>query len=182
MSDSSVDIDSEFNVESPLYVFSNPDHIPFLFASGGSYELHFHEDKELHIADIIGGSLSKLPLVVSLRAVPENPSSFSKDQQQLESSDLVSKLAKIWYKTQKKSTTLTSTNKPKTETVQVKQLIGHELSVEQQLYHTQVTEACEAFQSLDSYPGLHQMLSCICTFIAEGLRVNLHELVPAVTS
>ncbi|KAI9560711.1 hypothetical protein GHT06_011661 [Daphnia sinensis] len=52
-----------------------------------------------------------------------------------------------------------STNKPKTETGQVKQLIGHELS--------------EAFQSLDSYPGLHQMLSCICTFIAEGLRVNV---------
>ncbi|KAI9551201.1 hypothetical protein GHT06_009961 [Daphnia sinensis] len=106
-------------------------------------------------------------------------------------------------------------------TVQVKQLTAHELSVEQQLYYKETTEACvgsdearraEAFQSLASDPGLHQMLPRLCTFIAEGVRVNvvlnnlapliylmrmvkallsnqtlylekyLHELVPAVTS
>jgi transcription initiation factor TFIID subunit 6 len=37
-------------------------------------------------------------------AVPENPPSLSKDQQRLESSDPVSKLAKIGDKTKKAST------------------------------------------------------------------------------
>ena len=51
------------------------------------------------------------------------------------------------------------------ETVNVKQLATHELSVEQQLYYKEITEACvgsdegrraEALQSLARDPGLHQ--------------------------
>ena len=51
------------------------------------------------------------------------------------------------------------------ETVNVKQLATHELSVEQQLYYKEITEACvgsdegrraEALQSLACDPGLHQ--------------------------
>ena len=69
-----------------------------------------------------------------------------------------------------------------TETVNVKQLAKHELSVEQQLYYKEITEACvgsdeprraEALQSLACDPGLHQMLPRLCTFIAEGVRVNV---------
>ena len=69
-----------------------------------------------------------------------------------------------------------------TETVNVKQLAKHELSVEQQLYYKEITEACvgsdesrraEALQSLAVDPGLHQMLPRLCTFIAEGVRVNV---------
>jgi len=68
------------------------------------------------------------------------------------------------------------------ETVNVKQLATHELSVEQQLYYKEITEACvgsdegrraEALQSLACDPGLHQMLPRLCTFIAEGVRVNV---------
>ena len=64
----------------------------------------------------------------------------------------------------------------------VKQLAKHELSVEQQLYYKEITEACvgsdesrraEALQSLAVDPGLHQMLPRLCTFIAEGVRVNV---------
>ena len=66
--------------------------------------------------------------------------------------------------------------------VNVKQLAKHELSVEQQLYYKEITEACvgsdetrraEALQSLACDPGLHQMLPRLCTFIAEGVRVNV---------
>lgn len=68
------------------------------------------------------------------------------------------------------------------ETVHVKQLATHELSVEQQLYYKEITEACvgsdearrvEAFQSLSADPGLHEMLARMCTFISEGVRVNV---------
>lgn len=92
------------------------------------------------------------------------------------------------------------------ETVHVKQLATHELSVEQQLYYKEITEACvgsdeqrrtvsclrfsvpkskrdegaqlswllqEALQSLANDPGLHAMLPRMCTFIAEGVKVNV---------
>ena len=40
----------------------------------------------------------------------------------------------------------------------------------------------EAFQSLASDPGLHQMLPRLCTFIAEGVRVNVvqNNLAPLI--
>jgi len=68
------------------------------------------------------------------------------------------------------------------ETVQVKQLATHELSVEQQLYYKEITEACvgsnepkrcQALNSLSHDPGLHQMLPRLCTFISEGVKVNV---------
>lgn len=54
--------------------------------------------------------------------------------------------------------------------------------MEQQLYYKEITEACvgsdearraEALQSLSADPGLHEMLARMCTFIAEGVRVNV---------
>ncbi|RWS18882.1 transcription initiation factor tfii-D-like protein, partial [Leptotrombidium deliense] len=64
----------------------------------------------------------------------------------------------------------------------VKQYATHELSVEQQLYYKEITEACvgsdetrrsEALQSLTGDSGLHQMLPRLCTFISEGVKVNV---------
>uniref|UniRef100_A0A673XDH8 Transcription initiation factor TFIID subunit 6 n=1 Tax=Salmo trutta TaxID=8032 RepID=A0A673XDH8_SALTR len=58
----------------------------------------------------------------------------------------------------------------------------HELSVEQQLYYKEITEACvgsceakraEALQSIATDPGLYQMLPRFSTFISEGVRVNM---------
>lgn len=68
------------------------------------------------------------------------------------------------------------------EMVRVKQYATHELSVEQQLYYKEITEACvgseeirrsEALQSLACDSGLHQMLPRLCTFISEGVKVNV---------
>ncbi|XP_014611628.1 PREDICTED: transcription initiation factor TFIID subunit 6-like isoform X1 [Polistes canadensis] len=186
------------NVE-PTYGFFSKDHIPFRFASGGGRELHFVEDKEIDLNEIIsmsgGQAWPKLPLEINVRAhwlcidgvqptIPENPPPVSKEAQKLESVDPTSKL-------NNKSQNI-GAGKPggggksqklrNVETVHVKQLATHELSVEQQLYYKEITEACvgsdegrraEALQSLSADPGLHEMLARMCTFIAEGVRVNV---------
>lgn len=65
-----------------------------------------------------------------------------------------------------------------------KPLITHELSVEQQLYYKEVTEACvgsleqrrtEALQSLATDPGLYQLLPRFATFISEGVKINVAQ-------
>lgn len=76
----------------------------------------------------------------------------------------------------------TNVLKKHVETVQYKQLATHELSVEQQLYYKEITEACvgnietkrlHALNSLSHDPGLHQMLPRLCTFVSEGVKVNV---------
>ncbi|XP_053671997.1 transcription initiation factor TFIID subunit 6 [Anopheles nili] len=189
------DIDHSLKVRNiePQYGFVTPDFIPFRFASGGGRELHFIDEKEIDLADMVQGQPPKIPLEPSLRAhwlavegvqptVPENPPPLSKDVQALDSANPAHKLDKT---NQKDTTGKPTINKHKlknSETVQVKQLAQHELSVEQQLYYKEITEACvgsdearraEALTSLSSDPGLHEMLPRMCTFIAEGVKVNV---------
>lgn len=68
------------------------------------------------------------------------------------------------------------------ETVLVKQWATHEVSAEKQFYYKEITEACigvyegrraQALQSLAGDPGIHEMLPMVCTFIAEGVKVNV---------
>lgn len=73
--------------------------------------------------------------------IPENPPPVAKDVQKLEAVDPVNKVTKPT----KESSGKPSTGKQKlrnVETVQIKQLATHELSVEQQLYYKEITEAC----------------------------------------
>ncbi|KAK9872277.1 hypothetical protein WA026_017082 [Henosepilachna vigintioctopunctata] len=216
------------NIE-PQHGFQSSEYLPFRFASGGGRELHFLEEAEVDLNDLIQNSNPKAPYEVTLRThwlsidgiqptIPENPPPASKAMQKLESVDPINK------KPQKETSGKPTTGKQKLkniETVQIKQLATHELSVEQQLYYKEITEACvgsdearrgEALQSLASDPGLHEMLPRMCTFIIEGVRVNvvqnnlalliylmrmvkalldnqslylekyLHELIPAVTT
>ena len=103
--------------------------------------------------------------------MPENPPARSKDQLGQESANPLSRLGGADAKENKLAQVLQSRRPAKLrhnmETVNVKQLATHELSVEQQLYYKEITEACvgsdegrraEALQSLASDPGLHQML------------------------
>ncbi|KAL4715263.1 hypothetical protein ACJJTC_007845 [Scirpophaga incertulas] len=181
------------NIEAQ-YGFIQPDSLPFRFASGGGRELHFIEDKEIDLSEILSAPPPKIPLGVSVRAhwlsvdgvqptVPENPPPLSKEAQKQESVDPMTKLSK--------SANEDATGKPMcgkaarlkaSESVHVKQLATHELSVEQQLYYKEITETCvgsdenrraEALQSLACDPGLHEMLPRMCTFISEGVKVNV---------
>lgn len=181
------------NIE-PQYGFQANDFIPFRFASGGGRELHFNDEKELDLAELVTAGPPKIPLEITLRAhwlaidgiqptIPENPPPLSKDVQALDSVNPVIKLDQGLSKDAAGKPASAKLHKLKNvETVHVKQLATHELSVEQQLYYKEITEACvgsdeprrgEALQSLASDPGLHEMLPRMCTFIAEGVKVNV---------
>lgn len=63
------DVDESLKIRNiePQYGFVSKDFIPFRFASGGGRELHFQEEKELDLNDVLISAPPKAPLEVTLR-------------------------------------------------------------------------------------------------------------------
>lgn len=182
----------------PVYgyqVDSSEQGLPFRLASGGGRELVFLDsEKEIDVLKLASNpALPKIPAEVALKAhwlaiegtqpaIPENPPPVSKSEQRLESIDPLAASKQLDSSTHVTQLKDRLAKKKRLETVKVKQLATHELSVEQQLYYKEITEACvgsdegrraEALHSLSYDSGLHQMLPRLCTFISEGVKVNV---------
>ena len=198
------DIDSALrtkNVE-PLYGFNTSDYIPFRHTSGGGKDFYYTEEKELGLLELVNSPLHRLPCDVTVRAhwlcvegvqpvIPENPPPATLEGQRsealgssvpsLDASNPVSKLKKIKYdKKMKARDEIIST-----EWTKLKPLQAHSLSLEQQLYYKEITDACvgvgpeskcqEALTSMSTDPGLYQLLPQFISFINEGIKINISQ-------
>ena len=198
----------------PIYGFSCSDYIPFRHASGGGREIYFQEESEVNLDDVLTQSLPKAPLDIAIKshwlaidgiqpAIPENPPPISKEIQlkdniepAVKGDHIIEIKMEDFTQDDKKyiKKSLRSEKKPdmfkkpsdasKSDDPKYKPLVTHELSVEQQLYFKEITEACvgseepkrmEALQSLSTDPGLYQLLPRFTTFIAEGVKVNVAQ-------
>lgn len=200
----SSDIDYALKVRliEPVYGFHTTD--PAVFKSttmtGGNSSgrsIVYTEDQMIDLNDVIAvnNKSIKLPNDFVINAhwlaidgiqpsVPENPELFSRELQKKEAVEGVSKskeklLQQLQQRHQKDGENL----------VKLKSLLPHDLSMEQQIYFKEITEACvgsdeqkrtEALNSLSSDPGLHQLLPRFIIFISEGVRLNISQFNMAI--
>lgn len=193
----------------PLLGFYSNEIIPFKFSTAGGREIFYYDDEEIDLTEVIARvNIPKLPQDIAIKshwlaidgvqpAIPENPPPLDRDQQRLDCIDPLRSLSssandkRVHHPVLKRGIEAVPTKRTvagknalrkHVEVVRVKQLATHELSVEQQLYYKEITEACvgsieirrqQALTSLSNDPGLHQMLPRLCTFISEGVKVNV---------
>ena len=185
------------NIE-PLYGFECSDHIPLRHSSGGGKEIYYPDDQEVDLVSIVSSPLPKLPCDVTLHShwlavdgvqplVPENVPSLSLEEQKKQAvalslnnqdTSLVSKDVRLERKRKKEEESTA------VEVVKLKSLQPHLLTMEQQLYYKELTDACvgvsdtkrqEGLTSLSTDPSVYQLLPQLLTFINEGIKVNIGQ-------
>lgn len=190
------DIDYSLKARSlePIYGFTSTDQVPFRCATstggnGSGRSLFYSDEQIVDLIDLISinNQSVKIPNDFAIHAhwlaiegvqpsVPENPQLITREMQKREAVEGSSNKPK---ETQKQQQTQ---QKRQENLVKLKTLVPHDLSVEQQIYFKEVTEACvgsdehkrtEALNSLSTDPGLHQLLPRIILFISEGVRLNI---------
>lgn len=191
------------NVE-PLYGFDTREYIPFRHSSGGGKaDLYYVDEKELGLLELTNAPLPRLPCDVSVRAhwlcvdgvqpvISENPPPLTMSDQRNEATgallppsgqnEPISHLKRIKFDSKKERK---GDENVSTEWSKLKPLQAHSLSLEQQLYYKEVTDAClglgpeskwlEALNSLNSDPGIYQLLPQFTSFINEGIKINLGQ-------
>ena len=184
------DVDCALRVKNiePLYGFDCAEYVPFSHTSGGGKELFYQEEQELDLVELISAPLPRVSVEPTLRthwlavngiqpAIPYNPIPVSLDNQQKES--LCEEPS--YSKSDDKSKSEESIQEwPKLNKAQM----THSLSLEQQLYYKEMTEACiggsdakrqEALVNLSTDTSLYQLLPYFSKFIAEGIKVNISQ-------
>lgn len=187
------------NIE-PLYGFEPAEYIPFRHTSGGGKELYYTAEKEIDLVSLLNSPLPRLPCDVSLRthwlcvdgvqpSIPENPPLCTIEDQReealamsvphMKSSEPVAHVKDIKFSKKERNKEVSVSN----EWSKLKPLQAHSLSLEQQLYYKEITEACiglssdlkcqEALGSLATDPGLYQLVPQFISFINEGVKVNI---------
>lgn len=196
----SSDIDYSLKARSiePIYGFQSLDQIPFRCATstggnGSGRSIYYTEEQIVDLNDLVtvNNQTVKLPNDFVINAhwlaiegvqpsLPENPQLISRDQQKkeaIEGPSAINQKDKYQQKLQKRQ--------QGENLVKLRSLIPHDLSIEQQIYFKEITEACvgsdelkreEALNSLKHDPGLHQLLPRIILFISEGVRLNIVQL------
>ncbi|CAO3689655.1 unnamed protein product [Umbelopsis ramanniana] len=166
------------NVE-PLYGFTSGNPLRFKKTTANMNDIYYVGDEEVDFDTILNKPLPRVPLDVTFTAhwlaiegvqpaIPQNPTPSDAK------SDLLSKRLKT-----------NGTNAGGNDQVDVKPLVKHVLSKELQLYYERITEAVvseeerlrfQAYESLRSDPGLHQLLPYFVQFIVEKVKQNLRNL------
>ncbi len=191
------------NIE-PLYGFDRAECPPFRHATVAGKELYFPDDREVDLIDLINSPLPRLPQEVTLRAhwlavegvqpaVPENPPLATLDEQKKETivaipppSEMLPQVKESRLETRldKRSKKKEESSTASSEWSKLKPLQAHALSLEQQLYYKEITDACiglsdskrqEALTSLSTDSGLYQLLPQLCNYITEGIKVNIAQ-------
>ena len=198
------DIDQALRVKNiePLYGFDCTEYIPFRHTSGGGKDIYFPDEKEVNLVDLVSSPLPRLPSDISLRShwlcvegvqptIAENPPPLSLEDQKAEAlastlpavqpNDPISHAKEIRFEKKGKK----KEDPESVEWSRLKPLQAHALSLEQQLYYKEITDACvgltsesrcqEALSSLTADPGLYQLLPQFTSFITEGVRVNVTQ-------
>ncbi|KAH7720126.1 Transcription initiation factor TFIID subunit 6 [Aphelenchoides avenae] len=174
----------------PQFGFDTTDDIPFRYAGTLGRDVYVRDDPELEITPVVSAPPPKLPFDPAVKshwlvidgvqpAVPENPTPDVPEEVKIIPTEetpatsgdggplLLSQMTKAMRKT---------------EQVQIKTTTTHALSLEQQIFFKEITEAImggdeakriEALHSLQTDCGLHTLLPRFSLAIAEGVRCNI---------